>query len=62
MKKILILGSNGFLGKNLCEFFQNKNIYDVYPLTRNDLDFTDVNALIEKIKTISPDIVVHSAV
>ena len=26
MKKILILGSSGFIGKNICQYFKNKNI------------------------------------
>lgn len=34
MKKILITGSNGFIGKNLIEFYKNK--YEVLTLTRQD--------------------------
>jgi nucleoside-diphosphate-sugar epimerase len=29
MKKIIILGATGFIGRNLCEYFSKKN-YTVY--------------------------------
>ena len=54
MKKIIVLGAKGFIGKNLCEFFDNEEKYQVFPLSRVDVDFTDIEALTEKIKDISP--------
>ena len=34
--KILITGSNGMLGTDLCEVFKN-NDFEVIPMTQNDL-------------------------
>ena len=62
MKKIIILGAKGFIGKNLCEFFDNQEKYTVSPLSRVDVDFTDIESLTEKIKDISPNYIIHSAV
>ena len=50
MKKIVVLGAKGFLGKNLCQFFDNQEKYQVSPLSRVDVDFTDIESLTEKIK------------
>jgi len=51
VKKLLITGSNGFVGKNLIEFYQNK--YDILTLTReNSLE----NVLLQQ-----PDIIINSA-
>ena len=62
MKKIIVLGAKGFIGNNLCEFFDNQEKYQVFPLSRVDVDFTDIEALTEKIKDISPNYIIHSAV
>jgi nucleoside-diphosphate-sugar epimerase len=52
MKKILITGSNGFIGKNLCDFFSKK--YDVVKSNKND-------NLHEILKNSKPQIIVHCA-
>lgn len=62
MKKIIILGAKGFIGKNLCQFFDNKEKYQVFPLSRVEVDFTDLESLTSKIKDISPNYIIHSAV
>lgn len=52
VKKILITGSNGFVGKNLVEFYQNK-CYDILTLTKkNSID----DILLQK-----PDIIINTA-
>ena len=51
VKKLLITGSNGFVGKNLIEFYQNK--YDILTLTRE-------NSL-ENVLSQQPDIIINSA-
>ena len=33
MKKILVLGANGFLGSHFCKII-NKNIYNIFPMAR----------------------------
>ena len=62
MKKILILGANGFLGKNLTEYFTSKEEYITTALSRSDVDFSNAEELENKVKNISPDFIVHSAV
>ena len=42
MKKILILGGSGFIGKNLVEYFSQKNdVYEVVAPTHHALDLLD---------------------
>lgn len=43
MKKIAIMGARGFVGKNLTEHFQNK--YEVYPITRKEVDLLDFESV-----------------
>ena len=51
VKKILITGSNGFVGKNLIEFY--KDTYDILTLTKSDS--------LEEILSSSPDIIINTA-
>lgn len=45
-KNLLILGANGFLGKNIVNKLIEKNEYKVYQLNgKNDLDLTKDNLL-----------------
>ena len=44
------------------EEIDNQEKYTVSPLSRVDVDFTDIEALTEKIKDISPNYIIHSAV
>lgn len=59
MKKIAILGSRGFVGRNLNEYLKDK--YEVYPITREQfsvLDEKEVKCFFEKEKI---DVVIHCA-
>lgn len=58
-KKILILGSSGFLGKNLLNKFKHNN--SIFKLDRTDCDFTNLEKLKSKIKKIKPDIIFNCA-
>jgi len=61
MKKILILGGFGFLGKNLNNEFRNTN-YQIYNESRKtNCDMLNYENLFEKIKSINPDVIIHSA-
>ena len=61
MKKILILGGFGFMGKNLNEVFKDSG-YEIFNESRRtDCDMTNYLQLKGKIQRISPDIIIHAA-
>ena len=61
MKKVLILGGYGFLGKNLNKVFSNSN-YIIYNESRktdcNILDYTEFE---KKVRDINPDYIINAA-
>jgi len=57
MKKILILSTNSFVGKNIKQYLENKFI--VFCLNRKDVDFRNQELLQIHIKEINPDIVIN---
>ena len=59
MEKILVTGAGGFLASRFYDFFKDK--YHIIPLKRNDLDITEENKVIQLIKEIKPDYVLHTA-
>ena len=65
VKKILILGSNGFIGQNIKNLFTNKvsnsieNKYFIYSSTRNDVDVLEKERLDDFFNKIKPDIVIN---
>lgn len=58
--KILLTGSNGFLGKYLHTYFKNK--YDVIALSHTDLDLEDPILVTNYLKDTWFDVVIHTAV
>ena len=60
--RILVAGSNGFLGKNLRDYFSSRSDYSVTFLSRSDLDLTDSNALVGFCQRHKPDLLLHVAV
>lgn len=60
--KVLILGSNGFIGKNLKEYLQSFAEYELLCPTRNELDLLDEDIVRQYLKTNTPDVVVDAAV
>jgi GDP-L-fucose synthase len=61
MTKLLILGSDGLLGRNAFSYFSNTGKFEVIGSTRNELDLRN-QILVEKyFKEIKPDIVLLSA-
>jgi len=61
MKKILILGGNGFLGKNLNNIFKHSE-YRIYNESRQTgCDILDAKELVMKIEQISPDVIINAA-
>ena len=62
MKKILILGGFGFLGKNLNKVFENSSDYIIYNESRRTgCNILDYQVLYNKIKSINPNIIINSA-
>lgn len=59
MKKILITGSTGFLASRFINKFNKK--YNIIPITRNDLDINNENAVITLLTNHNADYVIHTA-
>jgi dTDP-4-dehydrorhamnose reductase len=60
-KKILILGADGLLGRDLSNYFSSyaKNL--VFGVGRSQLDITDYQAVTKKVNSIDPDFVINCA-
>jgi GDP-L-fucose synthase len=59
--KLLITGTNGFVGKNLMEYFQ-ENIEDLYCPKRQELNLLDSSAVFNYMKKNKFEIVIHCGV
>lgn len=59
-KKILITGGNGFIGRNLVEYFSRK--YEVLAPSHKELELLDENSVEEFLKNNKIDVVIHTAV
>jgi len=59
MKRLLITGSSGFIGRNLVEAFKGR--YELITPGRFELDLGDVSALREYLKRVKPDVLIHCA-
>ena len=60
-KKILILGGEGLLGKDLQSYFTKYGGFSVSSLNRNELDITNENAVAKKISGEKPNFVINCA-
>jgi len=58
--KILINGSSGMLGQELVREFKENN-YEVFGWDKSELDITDREMVLDKIKNIKPEIIINSA-
>lgn len=59
--KILLLGKNGLLGREIGSVFKHTGVYDMYSLGREDLDITDPDAVYRIVKDVRPDVVINAA-
>ena len=59
--KVLVVGSNGFIGKNIVEYLEEQN-YNVLCPKRNNLDLLDTEKVFDFIQSHIPDVVIHCAV
>lgn len=60
MKKILLIGSSGFIGRNIEEYLERKGYILDSPKTK-DLDATDENKVKAFLKNTYYDVIIHSA-
>lgn len=62
MKKILIVGSNGFIGRNLKEFLEEQDLYEICAPKSNELDIADEQTVKEQLEKQYFDVIIHAAV
>lgn len=60
MKKVLVTGANGMLGKDLCPLLAIED-YNVIETDINNLDITNIEQVDNVLKTEKPEIVIHCA-
>lgn len=60
--KILITGASGFVGQNVKEYLQEKEMYDIYAPSSKELDCIDEACVTEYLKKNRFDYVLHFAV
>jgi len=60
MQKVLIIGAKGMLGKDLVKEFRSETT-KVWAWDKEELDITDRDMVLKKIKEIDPDIVINAA-
>lgn len=60
MMKVLVTGSSGMVGKNLCNYLDNLNYFVLRP-TRDELDLMNLSQIQLYLKVNKPDCVVHCA-
>ena len=58
--KVYIAGHNGFLGRNIKSYLSKKN-FDIFGLSRKELDLTTRVNVQKALKKINPDIVINAA-
>lgn len=60
-KKLLVIGAKGNLGQDLVKLFQANANYEVLGWDMSEIDITDREKVLEKIKEVRPDVVISSA-
>lgn len=70
MKKVLITGSRGMLGKDIVRTLSTTNEYTIYAINRKidtsvknsyDIDIRDHKKILSVVKDINPDVIIHAA-
>lgn len=61
-KKVLLLGSGGFVGRNMKEHLSGFDTYELLCPRSSELDLLDENAVGEYLKAYRPDVVINAAV
>ena len=61
MKKILITGSQGQLGKALNEFYKNDSDVQIVNTDISEMNITDAEDVMQTVRQIKPDIIINCA-
>jgi dTDP-4-dehydrorhamnose reductase len=61
MPKIMIFGSNGRLGRELCRRFSQSEDHDIIDFCRDDLDLTEISRIPSEISYYCPDAVINAS-
>ena len=59
-KKICLTGGKGFLGKNIKDYFEQKNL-DIFTSSSKEYDLTNLTDTKSMVSKCNPDIIVHAA-
>ena len=59
MEKILIIGSNGQLGSDLCEVFKAKSSIEILTLDRSRIELRDKSSVHKSITELRPNVVIN---
>ncbi len=59
MKRLLVTGASGFMGSRVVEIYRGK--YEIYAPRHGELDITDEEGVISRLRDWRPDYVVHCA-
>ena len=59
--KVLVLGSNGRLGQDICKSIKMNNISEIKLIssTRNDFKVKDLDTIVDFIEKVSPDVIIN---
>lgn len=60
--KVLITGASGFVGRNVKEYLQRKEIYDIYAPSSRELNCIDEECVTDYLKRYKFDCILHFAV
>ena len=58
--KVAVIGSSGQLGQDLVFEFKNNN-FDVFELSHQEIEVTDIESVSSSLKSISPNLVINTA-
>ena len=60
MKRVLITGSNGQLGKGIVQYIRDKEV-TLFPYSKDELDITDKSQIRKAVEEVKPDIIINCA-
>ncbi|HBY58154.1 MAG TPA: dTDP-4-dehydrorhamnose reductase [Candidatus Atribacteria bacterium] len=58
---VLITGSKGMLGSDLCQYLTSYTMHNIIPTSRKDMDITKWEEVWNAIKKNQPDLIIHTA-